>query len=119
MNLKDLKKALQTNESFNTLEELKNAKQIYKAISQECFKTKKWTVYNLALSVYSKACLRYINGADLNDFRKSIFITDNGDYNVVLATIENDKFIKQLSFKVTNESVIMDLIDNHEFYLIG
>lgn len=118
--LTDMKKALATEKDKNvTLEQLQKAKEIYVEIAQECFKTKVWTTLNLALAILNKAFKNFVESNDLTEYRKSIFIGENG-YNVVLALVtDKGEYDNVFSIKVKNEQFIMDLIDNHEFYLVS
>ena len=120
--LKDLKKVLGTEKDKNvTLEQLQQAKAIYKEIAQDGFKTKNWTVTNLALAILNRAFMDFVKNNDLTEYRKTIFIQDTG-YNVVLAIIkghgESSEFDNVLSIKIKNEALVMELIDEYEFYLV-
>ena len=117
--LTDLKKALTTkgNDPI-TLDQIKEAKAIYTEIAQAGFKTKEWTNTNLALAILTKAFKRFLETAKLDDYRKTIFIADNG-YNVVLATEKDGQYENLVSVKIKSEDMIIDLIDNHGFYLVS
>lgn len=117
--LKDLKKVLGTEKDKSvTLEQLQQAKAIYKEISQEGFKTKNWTVTNLALAILDRAFMDFVKNNDLSEYRKTIFIQDTG-YNVVLAFAKDEnEFDNVLSLKIKNEALVMELIDEYEFYLV-
>ena len=111
--VKELKKVL-SGESV-TLEMLQEGKEIYKTIAQEGYKSKKWTNTNLALAILNRAFKRYLDNTDLKEYRKTVFINDKGiGYNAVLSNQDQEQV---LSIKIKSESFVMDLIDNHGFYL--
>lgn len=120
MNLKKLREILKTKENENvTLEQLQDAYKVYKEISQSGYKTKNWTMTNLARVTLVKSFKKFVEITDLSNYQKTIFLNDNG-YSATLS-LKNDKdeFDRVLSIKIKNESVIMDLIDNYEFYLVS
>lgn len=122
--INDLKKALRVKEGkLITIDQLVEAREIYKEIAEAGHAAKNYTKGNIALSILDKAFMRLLdtNAKATKDLRRTIFIQDNGSgYNCILSKeVAEGKHENVLSVKFKSESVVESLIDDYDFYLVG
>jgi len=118
---KDLRTALATeNGKSATLEQLQKAREIYKEIAQEAYKSKEkdYTSTNLALTILKNAFFAFLDSNPDLDFKKTLFMNDKGTgYNAVLAKVENGEYDNVFSIKIRTEFEAEKLIRDYGFYL--
>lgn len=118
--VEDIKKVLRVEQGSEiTLKQLQDAKEIYKQISQDAFKSKEknWTQTNLALAELNRSFMDLMKTDQVKDLARSIFIGEKGGYNVSLAEKTETGYKQVLSVKFKSSDDIETLINDFNFYL--
>ena len=106
--------------TFDTIAE---AKEVYKTIANDAYKSGKWTQYNIAMVVLNKQFIRLLDNLKDNDNLKSyvkiIFPEDSGSaYNASVSTQSEDgTFENKINIKFKSIKMLENLIENYDFHL--